>query len=250
MPVLVTDRGVLTESPAILGYVAQTFPDAKLADNDDKFSFGDMQAFNVFLTSTVHVAFAHVFRPTRYADGDDASAAMRAKAGASIDEYFSLIEEKLADGRPLVHGDRYTVSDPYLLVFSRWLDRSNLGPVDKFPMVAAHRKRVPKDRKAVRTVRSSARLLRSDDPRRHRPPQSAGKRPSLSQAGMAPRRWSSGRWRGDDALGAVINACLDRIAVLEHRLPAGELRESGLFGVPPRLGFCREVGTQLLFVLK
>lgn len=86
-----------------------------------------MQAFNVFLTSTMHVAFAHVFRPTRYADGDDASAAMRAKAGTSIDEYFSLIEEKLADSRPYVHGDLYTVSDPYLLVFSRWLDRSNLG---------------------------------------------------------------------------------------------------------------------------
>jgi glutathione S-transferase len=151
VPVLVTDRGVLTESPVILGYVAQTFPEAKLADNDDSFVFGDMQAFNVFLTSTVHIAFAHVFRPTRYADGDEASAAMRAKAGTSIDEYFSLIEEKLADGRPYVHGDRYTVSDPYLLVFSRWLDRSNLGPVEKFPMVAAHRKRV-EDRKAVRTV--------------------------------------------------------------------------------------------------
>jgi glutathione S-transferase len=151
VPVLVTDRGILTESPVILGYVAQAFPQAKLADNDDRFAFADMQAFNVFLTSTVHVAFTHVFRPTRFADGDDAAAAMRAKAGESIDDYFSLIEAKLADDRPYVHGDGYTVSDPYLLVFSRWLDRSNLGPVEKFPLVAAHRRRL-EDRAAVRTV--------------------------------------------------------------------------------------------------
>lgn len=70
-------------------------PEAKLAENDDNSAFGDMQAFNVFLTSTVHVAFVHVFRPTRYAEGDEASAAMRAKAGTSIDDYFSLFEEKL-----------------------------------------------------------------------------------------------------------------------------------------------------------
>jgi hypothetical protein len=40
---------------------------------------------------------------------------------------------------------------PYLLVFSRWLDRADLGPVDKFERVAAHRKRI-EDRPAVKKV--------------------------------------------------------------------------------------------------
>ncbi|MCQ8856631.1 glutathione S-transferase N-terminal domain-containing protein, partial [Escherichia coli] len=39
VPVLVTDKGVLTESPVILGYIAQTHPDANLANNDDSYAF-------------------------------------------------------------------------------------------------------------------------------------------------------------------------------------------------------------------
>ena len=54
VPALLTDKGVLTESPVILGYVAQSYPDAKLADNDDSFAFGNMQAFNMWLATTVH----------------------------------------------------------------------------------------------------------------------------------------------------------------------------------------------------
>ena len=83
IPALATERGILTESPVIMGYIAQQFPAAGLADQTDSFAYGDMQAFNLFLTATVHVAFAHVFRPTRYGDGDAVAAAMRAKASAS-----------------------------------------------------------------------------------------------------------------------------------------------------------------------
>jgi glutathione S-transferase len=142
VPALATDRGILTESPAILGYIAKTFPEAGLADTEDSFAFADMQAFNLFLTATVHIAFAHVFRPTRYGDGEVVAAAMRAKASASLDDSFAMIDKKMSDGRPYVHGDQHTISDPYLLVFSRWLDRADLGPVDKFGYVAAHRKRM------------------------------------------------------------------------------------------------------------
>src|ERR1700737_664823 len=77
VPALATDRGILTESPVILGYIAQSFPNAKLANTGDSFAFGEMQAFNLFLTATVHVAFAHVFRPTRYGAGDARAAAIK-----------------------------------------------------------------------------------------------------------------------------------------------------------------------------
>ena len=150
VPTLVTDRGILTESPVIMGYIAQTFPEAKLADNSDSFAFADMQAFNLFLTATVHIAFAHIFRPIRYGEGDETAAAMKVKASATIDDCFGMIDAKMSDGRPYVHGDQYTISDPYLLVFSRWLDRAG-GPIDKFERVAAHRKRI-EARPAVQRV--------------------------------------------------------------------------------------------------
>ncbi|WMT74610.1 hypothetical protein [Bradyrhizobium sp. Ash2021] len=85
-----------------------------------------MQAFNLYLATTVHVTFAHVFRPTRYGDGDAVATAMRVKATAMLDDAFEMIDKKTLDGRRCVHGDDYTISDPYLLVFSRWLDRSKL----------------------------------------------------------------------------------------------------------------------------
>jgi glutathione S-transferase len=150
VPALATDKGVLTENPVIMGYIARTFPQAKLAPVDD-FAFAEMQAFNVFLTSSVHVAFAHIYRPGRYADGDDAAAAMALKSKASIDEYFKMIDGKLSDRRPFVHGEQYTFSDSYLLVFSRWLDRRGIGWGDRYEHVAAHRKRM-EARPAVQKV--------------------------------------------------------------------------------------------------
>ncbi|MGI9169826.1 MAG: glutathione S-transferase N-terminal domain-containing protein [Caulobacteraceae bacterium] len=161
VPALRTDRGVLTENPVILGYIAQTHPDARLAPNDDSFAFGDMQAFNLFLATSVHVAFAHVFRPERYAEGEEAAKAMRAKAPQALAAYFALIEEKLADGRPFVHGAAYTVSDPYLFVFERWLDTRRLdgralGALADFPHVAAHHARLAERPAVVATLAAEA----------------------------------------------------------------------------------------------
>ena len=42
VPALVTDRGVITETPAILAYIAQTFPKAQLAPLDDAFAFAQV----------------------------------------------------------------------------------------------------------------------------------------------------------------------------------------------------------------
>src|SRR5688572_13285101 len=59
VPALATDRGVISENPAILAYIAQAFPKAKLAPLDDPFAFARIQAFNGYLSSTLHVAHAH-----------------------------------------------------------------------------------------------------------------------------------------------------------------------------------------------
>ncbi len=151
VPALATERGVLTESPVILGYIAQTHPEAKLAPNDDSFAFGDMQAFNMFLAASVHVAYAHAFRPERYVKGEAGVAAAKARTPEALDEYFNQIEDRFADGRPYVHGEAYTVSDPYLYVFTRWLERDGLGHPERYPQVLAHRQRLD-TRPAVRKV--------------------------------------------------------------------------------------------------
>ncbi len=68
VPALVTERGVLTETPAILAYTAQTWAAAELAPLDDLFAFAEMQAFMSYLCPTVHVAHAHRGRGHRWAE--------------------------------------------------------------------------------------------------------------------------------------------------------------------------------------
>ena len=46
VPALVTPRGILTETPAILAYIAQAYPGAGLAPLSDVFALAEMQAFN------------------------------------------------------------------------------------------------------------------------------------------------------------------------------------------------------------
>ncbi len=141
VPSLVTDRGILTEVPVLLGFIARSFPKAELAPTDS-YDFFQMQSFNTYLASTIHITYAHIFRPERYADSDAAKADMRAKAPKSLRDQFQLVEDMLADGREWIHGGKYTVSDPYLYVFARWFDRDGVGGMKNLPRITAHRARM------------------------------------------------------------------------------------------------------------
>jgi len=130
VPALVTPRGTLTENVVILGWVAQTFPEAHLKPDGDFFAFSEMQVFNLYLAATIHVTYAHLFRSYRYADSDSAMADMKAKVPSTLAEQWKLIEERLSDGRPWVCGERFTVADPYLYFFARWLDDDLMHRLD------------------------------------------------------------------------------------------------------------------------
>ena len=150
VPALATDRGILTEVPVLLGYIARNFPKAELAPSDG-FEFFQMQSFNLYLASTVHVTFAHLFRTERWADSDSARSEVKAKVPSSLASQWTLIEDRLADGRTWVCGEQYTVADPYLHVFSRWLERDGAGGSARFPRLVAHRTRL-QARPAVQKV--------------------------------------------------------------------------------------------------
>lgn len=140
VPSLVTEEGVLTETPALLAYVAQRFPDANLAPLGDSFAFAQIQAFNSYLCSTVHVAHAHRMRGYRWADDEAAIKAMQRKVPQSVGDCFALIESVYLKG-PWVMGDRYTICDPYLFTLAQWLEADGVD-VGKLPAIAAHRRRV------------------------------------------------------------------------------------------------------------
>lgn len=143
VPALVTERGILTETPAILQYVAQTHPKAALAPLDDAFEIARMNAFNSYLCSTVHVAHAHRGRGYRWADDAAAQEAMKQKVPQNVGDCFALIEREYVVG-PWVLGERYSVSDMYLFTIASWLEGDGVDPA-RFPKVAAHRERMRAD---------------------------------------------------------------------------------------------------------
>ena len=148
VPALVTDKGVLTETPAILAFIAQSFPAAKLAPQDP-FAFAQAQSINSYLCSTAHVAHAHKMRGYRWATEETSFADMTRKVPETMTASFTLIERDMLKG-PWVMGEQYTICDPYLYTIAGWLAGDSVD-LAKLPNVAAHSKRM-EERPAVQKV--------------------------------------------------------------------------------------------------
>lgn len=140
VPALVTENGALTETVALLSYIAQLAPAKKLAPLDDPFQLARMQGFNTYLASTVHVNHAHGPRGSRWADEASSLADMLNKVPQTMRDCFTLIEKDFLEG-PWVLGENYSVADGYLMTMARWLATDKIDIAD-FPKVAAHYERM------------------------------------------------------------------------------------------------------------
>lgn len=156
VPALVTDRGALTETPAILVFIAQSFPAAKLAPLDDPFAFARVQAFNSYLCATVHVAHAHGRRGYRWADDPATLEEMKRKVPRTVGDCFALIERDMFEG-PWVMGDAYTICDPYLFTLADWMESDGVDPA-RFPKILDHSRRMA-ERAAVKRALAEQRRV-------------------------------------------------------------------------------------------
>jgi glutathione S-transferase len=150
VPALATPEGVLTETPALLAFIGQSFPDAHLVPASP-FEFARLQSVTSYLCSTVHVAHAHRPRGIRWVDAADTEAleAMRRNVPRTMGECFEYIENELFTG-PWLMGEQYTVADPYLFTIAGWLESDGVDP-SRFPKVLGHTRRM-KERPAVARV--------------------------------------------------------------------------------------------------
>jgi glutathione S-transferase len=140
VPALVTERGILTETPAILVYIAQAFPDANLAPFDDAFAFAELQAFNSYIASTVHVNHAHGRRGARWANDQSSFDDMKQKVPETMTAAMELIEFDMFEG-PWVMGETYTIADPYLFTMARWLEGDGVD-INVLPRIKDHMERM------------------------------------------------------------------------------------------------------------
>ncbi len=125
VPVLVQGDFVLTEAAAILFYLADTHPAAKLIPAAGTHDRARAQEWAGFLAATVHVAFRNTFRPERVTDDPAGFPGIKSLNRSALQRFYAETDSRLT-GRSFAVGDSYSVIDPYLLVMHRWGHRIEL----------------------------------------------------------------------------------------------------------------------------
>ncbi|MBM3512606.1 MAG: glutathione transferase GstA [Alphaproteobacteria bacterium] len=144
VPALEIKSGVvLTEGPAVIQYLADQNPKSNLAPAAGTIERARLQEHLNVISAELHKAFGPLFHA-------DASAAEKAGAPAAIGRQLDVFEAALADGRPYLLGQDYSIADPYLFVIGGWVKPTGIG-YDKWPKLGEHWSRIAK-RDAVRAA--------------------------------------------------------------------------------------------------
>lgn len=142
------DGGVLTENLAILTYLARLKPEAGLMPADP-LAEARCLSMMAWFSNSVHPSFTHVARPSRFAEDESAHEALKATGRKTFEAYLREIDG-LVEGRTWMQGERFTLCDPYALVFYTWGVRIGL-PLEEMRNYTAWKERML-SRPAVRKI--------------------------------------------------------------------------------------------------
>ena len=134
LPALEIEPGVvLTETPALLSYLAELAPQLQLLP-ESGLPRARANEWMSLLASAVHVTFISFFRPDRYTSDEAARAALKVDGKQRFFDLLRYVEGRLPE-RGFVLGDGYSLVDAYLTVFFLWARRFEL-PVQELPRYA------------------------------------------------------------------------------------------------------------------
>ncbi|WP_109310861.1 glutathione S-transferase family protein [Ruegeria sp. AU67] len=151
VPALAVDGGILTETGALLDYVATVAPDANLVPADPVMA-ARMREVMYYLASTMHVNHAHKLRGARWADKKASWKDMTAKVAQTMTTSCEYIVSNGLRG-PFVLGDTVSLADAYLYVVCSWLEGDGVD-VSAFPKILAFREAM-EARASVQAVRAA-----------------------------------------------------------------------------------------------
>lgn len=138
----------ITEASAIMLYLALTNPEANLVDEDPLQLARTVEWMNWL--ATVHAqVIAQSWRAERFTDDVSAHEGIQKKGKEGLLEVCGQINSKLGNSSWSV-GDKYSIADPYLLVFYRWGNRLGVK-MREYEHWTKHAEKMEK-RKAVKNV--------------------------------------------------------------------------------------------------
>ncbi len=137
VPALVSEAGILTETGAILDYIATLSPEKSLMPTDP-WEAAQVRAVMYYLASTMHVNHAHKLRGIRWVNEESSIADMKAKVPQTMSESARFVNDHVLAG-PYILGERFCLADAYLYVVCSWLEGDGVT-VEDFPRIIAFRK--------------------------------------------------------------------------------------------------------------
>lgn len=124
VPLLEDGNFVLTQNAAIMGYLCDKNPEAKLCGEGDLQQRARIHQWLSFINSDVHPAFKPLFGATAYLQDSAMIARSQDDARQRLTTLFGRINEQLA-GKEYLVGSR-SIADAYLFVVARWAKSLNI----------------------------------------------------------------------------------------------------------------------------
>ncbi|MCC7345589.1 MAG: glutathione S-transferase N-terminal domain-containing protein [Deltaproteobacteria bacterium] len=151
VPALIEDDGAtLTECGAILTYLAEKFPEARLGPGEGIRARYEMNRWISHLGGNVHPAFYPFFLTARYHPDPAQHPAVQEQAQAQIYKQMDLMERQMA-GRDWVLEGRKTVVDAYLFALFRWNKRLP-RPMTEYPNLLGWYRKMGEDAGVARAL--------------------------------------------------------------------------------------------------
>jgi glutathione S-transferase len=155
VPTLVVDGQPVTEVLAILTYLAHRYPHSELLPLADPLKLAKAYEVMSWFASTVHVAFAQIARPERYADDEAVKAALATPGEARFARTLTDIERLAQGPGPWLLGESFSAVDAYALVIWRWAERRQIDTTS-YPAWSAKAARAFARPSVVRALRKEA----------------------------------------------------------------------------------------------
>ena len=152
VPALRLDDGaVLTEGTAIVQWLADRAPEARLAPANGTFERYRLQELLGFINSELHKTYSPLFDQTTPAE-------TRKNREDYLKKRYAFVDKSL-EGKPHLLGDAFTVADAYLFTVTQWasfvkLDLSDFGNVLAFQKRVAERPHVQEALRAEGLLKS------------------------------------------------------------------------------------------------
>lgn len=117
VPTLVDGDFTLTQSAAILEYIAELNPQAKLLPDTPR-ERAEVRRWLGLFNADLHRTFGNIFGVQGLASTPEAQEELVAKSAAKVQQLFAVADKQL-EGKEWIAGTR-SVADPYLYVLMRW----------------------------------------------------------------------------------------------------------------------------------